>query len=164
MKTKKWKWAYLCFFLLVNIFIQIVGAAFTASSLSTWYTTLEKASWNPPGWVFGPVWTLLYFLIAIAGWLIYIKPPSEIRTKALTIYWIQLVVNGLWSYLFFYLRSPFLGLCDILILLVLIGWAMYIFWPLSRPATIIFAPYFLWTLYAATLNGAIWILNSRPFG
>lgn len=161
MRTKTGKLGWLFLFLLINVFIQLAGAFFTSSSVSNWYPTLEKASWNPPGWVFGPMWTLLYLLIAIAGWLIYLSPPSHMRTKALAIYWIQLGVNALWSYLFFYLRSPFLGLIDILILLTLIGRALYLFWPLSRTAFLIFTLYFLWILYATTLNGAIWILNMR---
>lgn len=159
MKIKTGKWWRLCLFLLATVFIQIIGAVFTNSSVSTWYPTLKKAAWNPPGWIFGPVWTVLYFLIAIAGWLLYLCPHSQKRSKALAIYWIQLSINGLWSYLFFYLQSPLLGLLDILTLLSLIGWALYLYWPLSRPAFFIFIPYFLWTLYATTLNGAIWILN-----
>jgi tryptophan-rich sensory protein len=161
MRTKTGKFGLLCLFLLMNVFIQIIGAFLTNSSVSTWYPTLEKASWNPPGWIFGPVWTLLYLLIAIAGWLIYLCPPSQMRTKALAVYWAQLVVNGFWSYLFFYLQSPFLGLFDVLMLLALIGWALYLFWPLSKPAFWIFVSYFLWVLYASMLNGAIWILNMR---
>lgn len=161
MRTRTRKFRVFCLFLLINIFIQIIGAFLTNSSLSTWYPTLEKASWNPPGWIFGPVWTLLYFLIATAGWLIYLYPPSEMRTKALVVYWTQLMVNGLWSYLFFYLQSPFLALFDILILLVLIGRALYLFWPLSRTAFWLFVPYFLWVFYASTLNIAIWILNIK---
>lgn len=157
------KWWYLSLFLLLNVVIQIVGAAFTQSSVTTWYPTLEKASWNPPGWVFGPVWTLLYCLIAIGGWLIYLKPPSRARKKALVIYWMQLGVNGIWSYLFFYLKSPILGLVDIFILVILIGWALFIFRRLSYYAFLIFVVYFLWTLYAATLNSAIWLLNRPSF-
>lgn len=161
MKNNSSKWQSLCLFLLVNVVIQIIGAAFTDSTVSTWYPTLKKASWNPPGWVFGPVWTLLYLLIAVAGWFIHLRPSSEMRTKALAIYWIQLGVNVLWSCFFFYLKSPILGLFDISVLLVLIGRSLYVFWPLSRSAFLIFVLYFLWTLYAATLNGAIWLLNMR---
>jgi translocator protein len=159
MKTKSRKWWYLCHFLAINFLIQIIGGAFTYSSVSTWYPTLLKASWSPPGWIFGPVWTLLYILIAIAGWLIYLKPPSKMRSKALSIYWTQLGINGLWSFLFFYLQSPLLGLLDILILLALIGWQLNLLRRLCPMGFLIFIPYFFWTLYAATLNGAIWILN-----
>ncbi|MBS0604543.1 MAG: tryptophan-rich sensory protein [Verrucomicrobia bacterium] len=161
MDSKNWKWWYLGFFLLLNVFILMIGGVFTASSVSTWYPTLEKASWSPPNWVFGPVWTVLYVLIAIAGWLIYLTPRSAMRKKALAIYWMQLGINCLWSYLFFYLQSPSLGLLDILLLLVLLGWALFVFRFLSRFAYIIFVPYFVWTLYAATLNVAIWMLNMK---
>lgn len=159
MQTKGRKWRALFLFLLVNVFIQIIGAALIGTSVSTWYPTLAKASWNPPGWIFGPVWTILYCLIAVAGWLIYLKPSSEMRTKGLVIYWIQLGVNGLWPYLFFYLKSPLLGLFDIVMLLVLICWEAFVFKSLSRFAFFIFIVYVLWVLYAATLNGAIWMLN-----
>lgn len=161
MRTKIEKISLFCFFLLINVCVQITGIFFTNSSVSTWYPTLEKISWNPPGWVFGPTWTLLYILIAIAGWLIFLCPPSQLRTKALTVYLSQLIVNGLWSYLFFYLQNPFLALFNILMLLVLIGWALYLFWRLSSSPFWIFIPYFLWVFYASILNGAIWILNMK---
>lgn len=159
MNNKNWKWWTLVFFLFVNVLVQIVGGIFTASSVSTWYYTLEKASWHPPSWVFGPVWTFLYLAIAIAGWLVCLKPSSKRKKTVIRIYWVQLAVNALWSYFFFYLKSPLLGLFDILILLPLIGWAIYEFWHLSRFSSFIFVIYFFWTAYAATLNGAIWILN-----
>lgn len=156
---KRSKWISLCYFLVLCFLIQVVGSVFTTSTVSTWYPSLHKASWTPPAWVFGPVWTLLYIMIAVSGWLIYLKPVSDRRKKALTLYGIQLAFNFLWSFLFFYLKSPALGLLDILLLVFVTGWSVFVFWRISRMASLLFVPYFLWTAYAATLNGAIWILN-----
>ena len=159
VSKQNWKWGYFCFFLLACLFVQIMGGLFTASTDSDRYPTLKKASWTPPPWVFGPVWTVLYIMIAIAGWLVYVSPFSKLRNKALILYWIQLGIKFLWSYLFFYLKSPALGFLDILLLLVLTGCAVFVFWRISRAASLLFIPYLIWTLSAATLNGATWILN-----
>lgn len=149
----------LCFFLVLCLLIEVLGGKLTDTSVATWYYTLQKPIWNPPNWLFGLVWTLLYICIAISGWLIFIKPPSKKRIKALFIYAAQLLFNLLWSFLFFFLQSPLLGLLDIALLLIFIFMTIGAFWSLSRLAAYLLIPYFAWTLYAATLNGAIWILN-----
>ena len=139
--------------------IAYLGGIFTETSVHSWYMGLKKASWNPPSWVFGPAWTLLYIMIAWSGWLIYLRPRSEKRTRALWIYGIQLFLNFLWSFFFFYLQRPILALIDILALLLTIAWTIMIFRPLSRRASLLMFPYFIWVAYAATLNMAICILN-----
>ena len=130
------------------------------SSVSQWYVTLQKPDWTPPSWVFGPVWTVLYLMIAISGWLIWMrKNPLQKKRVALVLYGAQLLCNLLWSYFFFSLQNPGLALLNICALLILIGLNIASFKKLYRPAAILLIPYFLWTLYAAALNAAIWSLN-----
>ncbi len=148
-------------FLLLVFLIEWIGHKMTFPSVQTWYTTLQKPLFTPPSWLFGPVWTLLYASIAIGGWLIWIKvPPTKQKKRALFVYTGQLIANLLWSYCFFFLQNPFLGLLDIGLLLILIGATIVLFWRLYPPAGWILVPYFLWTLYASFLNIFIWKLNS----
>lgn len=139
--------------------IAALGGFATQASLDPWYRNLVKASWNPPAWVFGPVWTILYVMIAVAGWLIFIAKKSDLRNRALVFYSLQLFFNFLWSFLFFYFQNPLLGLIDIVLLVVFLALTLKATWPLSRTAAYLLLPYFLWTLYAFTLNVAIFYLN-----
>lgn len=140
--------------------IAWAGHQFTAVSVSNWYVGIKKASWTPPAWVFGPVWFLLYLSIAISGWLIQTKiRSSSSKRLSLIVYGGQLLVNGLWPYFFFFLKSPLLGLIDILLLTCLIAINIRVFTRLYKPAGLLLIPYFLWTLYALTLNWATWELN-----
>ncbi len=139
--------------------IALLGAFATHASLDPWYAELQRPSWNPPASVFGPVWTFLYFLIAVAGWLLFISKKSEFRNRALLFYFLQLLFNLLWSFLFFYFQSPLLGLIDILLLTLFIGMTLHSAWAVSKWSCVLLIPYFLWTLYAVTLNGAIYFLN-----
>lgn len=150
----------LIFFLLVVFLIELGGQWLTAASVNDWYLTLKKPSWNPPSWVFGPVWTLLYISIAISGWLIYTKvEQSSKKTMALIVYTAQLFFNFIWSYFFFYLKSPAWALIDIFILAILILLNIILFSRLYRPAGLLLIPYLIWVLYAASLNFGIWSLN-----
>jgi len=146
-------------FLAICFSIATLGSFATEASLDPWYRNLVKASWNPPAWVFGPVWTILYVMIAVAGWLIFISKKSKLRKRALVFYSLQLFFNFLWSFLFFYFQNPLLGLIDIILLVVFIALTLRATWDLSRMAAYLLLPYFLWTLYALTLNGAIFYLN-----
>lgn len=135
--------------------IAALGSIATQHSIDTWYVTLQKASWNPPAWVFPPVWTALYTMIAISGWLIFISGKSLQRDRALLLYFLQLGLNGAWSFFFFYFQSPILSLIDIGLLVVLLEATLRITWPVSKRATYLLIPYFVWTIYALTLNAAI---------
>jgi len=159
MKKDISRWLVLVGFILVCLLVEIIGGWLTGTSVLTWYPSLKKASFNPPSWVFGPVWTILYVMIAISGWSIFCTRKSNKRKLALIIYGLQLILNLLWSFLFFFLRSPLLGLLDIGILLVSIAWAAILFWPLSRIAFWLLIPYFLWTAYASILNLSIVLQN-----
>jgi benzodiazapine receptor len=147
-------------FLILVFSIQWIGFLLTEPSVRGWYPTLIKPDWTPPSWVFGPVWTLLYFSIALAGWLIWNQAENgPLKTKALFFYGLQLLSNLIWSYFFFYLHNPGLGLLDIALLVGLIGINIGQFLKLYPPAGFLLLPYFLWTLFAFALNVAIWNLN-----
>lgn len=139
--------------------LQILGSFLTTQAVSTWYPTLIKPSWTPPNWVFGPVWVCLYIMIAISGWLLYRSKHSHNRTVALMLYGSQLVLNCTWSFLFFFLRSPLLGLINIFLLCLLIILTIIKSWHLTRVGSVLLVPYLAWILYATTLNSAIWLLN-----
>lgn len=157
---KKYMRFSLLIFILLCLAVEILASYLTNQSVSTWYLTLEKPWWNPPGWVFGPVWTILYLMIAFSGWLIYKAKPSYRRSTALVFYGGQLILNFFWSFFFFFLKSPILGLIDILLLSLLIILTIINAWPVRRLAAILLIPYLIWVMYATTLNVAIWLLNS----
>ena len=146
-------------FILICLLLEILASYWTNQTVSTWYPELKKPAWNPPGWLFGPVWTILYVMIAISGWLIYKAAPSRKRSIALTVYAGQLILNFIWSFFFFFLRSPILGLIDIVFLLLLIILTIINAWPVRQLAAILLIPYLIWVMYAATLNAGIWFLN-----
>ena len=132
----------------------------TAQGVRDWYPTLVKPSFNPPSWVFGPVWTLLYLMMGIAAFLVWQKGWESGAVKtALALFAIQLILNGLWSVLFFGMRSPGLAFAEILLLWISIGGTMVLFWRVAPVAGMLLLPYEAWVTFAAVLNGAIWILN-----
>lgn len=138
-----------------------LGALFTSSSVSTWYTTLEKPALNPPAWIFGPVWITLYFLMGVAAFLVWQAGMRRREVKlALTAFFVQLILNAIWSPLFFGWQSPLFALIDIVLLLAAIVWAMFLFYKVSRLAAYLLAPYLLWVCFATYLNTAILILNA----
>jgi len=140
--------------------VGIISTPFTLAAIPTWYSTLNKPPFSPPNWIFGPVWTALYFLMGVAAFLIWKKGLKNKQVKkALTYFVAQLAFNFLWSFLFFGLHSPILGLLDILILWVLILITMIKFYKLSKPAVYLLIPYILWVSFATILNLSIVILN-----
>ena len=158
MKQKK-IWISLVVFILLCFVVEIVSSFWTKETVSTWYPLLAKPSWTPPDWVFGPVWTCLYIMIAISGWLIYRAKHSHKRTIALRLYGIQLALNFIWSFVFFSLQNPLLGLIDIVLLCLLISLTIIKAWPVRSLASILLIPYLVWVLYATSLNAGIWLLN-----
>lgn len=133
----------------------------TRPALETWYGGLAKPAWTPPDWVFGPVWTLLYAMMAVAAWLVWRRAGWDGARAALVLYFVQLGLNFLWSPLFFGLRSPGLGLVDIAALVCVLAATVIAFLRVDRLAGWLMAPYLAWVGYAAALNAAIWIAN-RP--
>jgi tryptophan-rich sensory protein len=138
----------------------LLGSIFTTSNIPTWYASLEKPSFSPPNWLFGPVWTLLYILMGIAFAIIW-RRYGVLRGAgfAMAIFLVQLVFNILWSAAFFALHSPLLGLIDIIILLLLIIVTIISFNRVSYGGSFLLIPYVLWVGFATILNAAIYILN-----
>jgi tryptophan-rich sensory protein len=137
----------------------ILGALFTTTGVGSWYQGLVKPSWNPPNWIFGPVWTTLYTLMGIAAFLVWKTPASPMRTQALYLYAAQLILNTIWSFAFFGLESPNMGVYIIFPLLILIVLATMRFFALSKIAGGLMIPYILWVSFAAWLNVTIMRLN-----
>jgi translocator protein len=135
----------------------VLGSLFTFSSLSTWYVTLKKPPFTPPGSIIGIVWTILYFLMGIALYLVWEKMPKS--KKAVAAYSIQLAFNLLWSFLFFYLKSPLYGLIGIALLWIAVAATMMAFYRFSKSATFLLAPYIIWVSFAAYLNYSVFLLN-----
>jgi len=137
------------------------GAFFTsADSLNNWYAGLNKASFTPPSWLFGPVWTTLYIMMAVAAFLIWRKGLANRSVRlAMICFIVQLLLNALWSPLFFGLHSPLLGLIDIFLLLFAIILTLISFEPVSTPAVLLLVPYLAWVTFAAVLNLSIYFLN-----
>ncbi len=137
-----------------------IGSIFTTSSIPTWYASLNKPSFNPPNWVFAPVWTVLYLLMGIALYLIWRKGLSDKNVKiAFMVFVFQLVLNSLWSFLFFGLESPFAAFIEIIILWIAILVSIILFFRISWIAGVLLIPYILWVSFASVLNFAIWRLN-----
>jgi len=135
------------------------GSVFTASSVKTWYPSLLKPPGTPPSWVFGPVWSILYLLMGAAAWLVWRQRIHEDVWLALALFMVQLILNGLWSFVFFRLRRPGAALVEITVLLAAIAMTAMRFAELSRLAFWPMTPYFAWVLYASYLNFGIWRLN-----
>jgi benzodiazapine receptor len=140
--------------------ISLLGNAVTIPQVLTWYPTLAKPPFNPPNWVFGPVWTMLFALMAFGVWRILRLPAATPgRARALTVYHLQLALNLAWSCVFFGLNSPLGGILVILPFLGLILWMIALFAPLDRLAAHLQWPYVAWVSFATLLNVSIWWLN-----
>lgn len=138
----------------------ILGSLVTITGEGSWYSTILKPSFNPPGFLFGPVWTLLYILMGISLYLVWMEGPARKEVRlALIAFAIQLGLNTLWSFLFFGLQSPFLGLVEIVILWISIVATVILFYRVNRTAAILLIPYLAWVSFATFLTYNIWILN-----
>ncbi|MEK7622670.1 MAG: TspO/MBR family protein [Patescibacteria group bacterium] len=131
----------------------LIGSLFTFSAISSWYQFLNKPSFSPPNWLFGPGWTILYLMMGLAWYLAWRKGAPK------TLFLVHLFFNSLWSVLFFGLRSPRLGLIGIVILWGLIVAAMIQFYRFNKLSTWLLVPYLLWVSFASVLNFSIWQLN-----
>jgi tryptophan-rich sensory protein len=133
----------------------------TRESITTWYPTLIKPSFNPPNWIFAPVWSMLYAMMGIAAGLVWNRMDfeKELVKKALIFFTIQLALNVLWSYLFFGLHNPLLALVEIVLLLLMIFETYLQFKKIDKVASMLLLPYLAWVSFAAVLNASIWWLN-----
>ena len=133
---------------------------FTVSSIPDWYSALRKSSLNPPDWVFGPVWTVLFLLMGISLYLVWDKGLKEKNVKrGLVFFGVQLSLNTLWSIIFFGLKSPTLAFIEIFILWIAILFTIIEFYRISKPAAYLLVPYFMWVSFAIFLNYSIVVLN-----
>jgi translocator protein len=136
--------------------VGALGGAVTAQSVIEWYPTLNKPSWNPPSWLFAPVWTVLFIMMAVAAWLVWKTGNSR---YALIIWAGQLALNLAWSFLFFGARSPMLGLIEIMFLWLSIAATVFLFAQKSKVAAYLMVPYLCWVSFATALDAAIVMLN-----
>lgn len=141
-------------------FAGIIGSLVTTTGEGSWYAAIEKPPFNPPGFVFGPVWTTLYILMGISLYLIWMEGTGRREVRlALIFFSTQLVLNALWTFLFFGLQSPFLGLVEIIILWLFIVATIVAFYRFNKTAAFLMVPYLAWVTFAAFLTYSIWILN-----
>ncbi|MBM3839654.1 MAG: tryptophan-rich sensory protein [Verrucomicrobia bacterium] len=143
-------WLALCFS------AAATGALFMPGE---WYATLRKPSWNPPSWVFGPVWTTLYTMMAVAAWMVWKRGGFISQRRSLVPFLVQLALNTAWTPIFFGLRRSGLAFAEIILLWLAIAWTIALFWQVQRPAAWLLVPYLAWVSFAAVLNGTLWRLN-----
>lgn len=160
MSTKKFQILPFIICLLIPLSIGAIGGIFTFESVKTWYTTLNKPSFNPPNGVFGPVWTTLYILMGISSYLIWQKRNTVSGYKwALSTYFLQLLLNLMWSFLFFNRHQIGFSLVEIGILLLTIIITAFQFYRIDKLAGLLFIPYILWVSFASYLTYSIYLLN-----
>lgn len=164
MKIKNIKTLLGC--ILICELAGFVGALFSISAIPTWYVTLAKPILNPPSWVFGPVWTILYALMGISLYLVLQQGHEKENVKtvisskvAVKIFFVQLLLNAIWSIIFFGLKNTGLALFDILAMWLAIVTTIFTFYKISKPASYLLLPYLAWVSFATYLNYSIWILN-----
>lgn len=137
-----------------------LGGLVTTPQIPGWYATLAKPTWNPPAWIFGPVWSLLYLLMAVAAWLVWRQAGIAGARLPLGLFAVQLTLNSLWSVLFFGLHSPGAAAAEILLLWGAILATLITFWQRSKLAGGLLVPYLAWVSFATVLNVTIWRLNA----
>lgn len=143
-------WLALCF---------AASASAVFVSTGDWYASLNKPPWNPPVWVFGPAWTLLYILMAVAAWLVWREGGWQAQGRALRLFLLQWFLNALWTPLFFGLHRPGLAFAEIIALWLAIAATLWSFWSVRKLAGVLLVPYLAWVGFAAVLNFTIWRLN-----
>jgi tryptophan-rich sensory protein len=152
-------WLALVGFLVLCFAVAGLGGLATGRSAGTWYPTLTKPTWTPPAWVFGPVWTALYLMMAVAAWLVWRKAGVAGARTALGLFGVQLALNAAWSWLFFGLRLPGAAFAELVVLWAAIVATVVAFWRTCPLAGALLLPYLAWCSFAAALNFALWRLN-----
>lgn len=153
-------WTALIVFIAANAAAAATGAIFRPGS---WYETLRKPSWTPPNWLFGPAWTLLYAMCAAAGYILWVSAAPGEATVPLIFYALQLLLNGLWSGIFFGMRRPDLAFGELVLLWLALLCTILTFWTVRVDAALLLLPYLAWVTFAGALNFAVWRLNA-PIG
>jgi translocator protein len=147
------KWSALVGFIVLCLAVGGGAGYLTSNSVLTWFPTLVKPSFNPPAWLFAPVWTTLYIMMAVAAWLVWLRKGS------LVLFYVQLALNFAWSLLFFGLHSPAMALIDIAAMWIAILLTLLGFWKVDARAGWLLVPYLAWVSFASVLNASIWWLN-----
>ena len=149
--------------LLISILLALsagfIGSFFTTPSIASWYAFINKPSFSPPNWLFAPVWTLLYILMSIAAFLIWQKRDNPKAKQALRFYGTQLILNALWSIIFFGMHNPGLAFLEIIFLWSFILITLIKFYQINKIAGLLFIPYLLWVSFALILNLFVWMIN-----
>ena len=150
--------------IIISIAIPLIvgglGGYFTSSSVNGWYSTIQKPSFNPPAWLFGPVWRTLYVIMGISFFIVWKKNMlTPLKKKAMVFYFLQLALNLLWSFIFFYKKQPGWAFAEIILLLITITTTTIYFFRISKTAGWLMAPYIAWVCFATILNYSIWMLN-----
>lgn len=153
------KWLKLAVCILIPLAAGWIGSIFTTSSVGSWYLSINKPLFNPPSWVFGPVWTILFILMGISLYLIVKNGITKKNKAAVFAFGFQIALNTLWSFLFFGMHSPGAAFIEIIILWLAILANIILFYKISRKAAYLLLPYILWVSFAAVLNFSIWMLN-----
>ena len=143
-------WCALC--------LSTAGTGFFVS-IDGWYAALHKPVWNPPAWIFGPVWTLLYLMMGVAAWLIWREGGWKTRLWPLRLFLAQLLLNAIWTPLFFGMHQIGLALVNIALLWLSLAATLIVFWRVHRPAGLLLFPYLAWVSFAAFLNFTLWRMN-----
>ncbi len=148
--------------LTVTYLSSAIAGYVTRLNIDPWYQSLNKLSFSPPNWIFGPVWTILYALMSIAIWVVYEKTKStdlNFSKKILKIYFYHLIINFTWSFVFFYYHLIFAAFINIIFLIVAIGILMVLYFPKSKISFVLMIPYFVWVMFAAILNFGLYLIN-----
>lgn len=143
----------------LTLLVWFAWSYFTMGSIESWYIDLNKPSFNPPNWIFWPVWTILYILIWISFYLIWMKWFWAEKSKVKIVYFLQLLLNFSWSFTFFYLQNPLYWLVNIILLWLIIIYNIILFYKIDKKAWSIMIPYLLWVTFASALNLSLYILN-----
>lgn len=153
----------LAVFLLLSFATAALGSVASINAAG-FYGELQQPAWAPPGWLFGPVWTVLFLLMAVAGWLVWRRHGVAGARLALGLFVAQMVANALWSWLFFAWRLGGPAFVEVLLLWALIAATLWTFWRLHRLAAVLLAPYLAWVSFAAVLNFTLWRMNPGLLG
>jgi tryptophan-rich sensory protein len=158
-KGAEMRWIWLLSWFGLCFAVAGVSGSWTASEIPGWYRTLVRPAFAPPNWIFGPVWTLLYALMAVAAWQLWLLPASGLRTWGLVLFLAQLALNFAWSFIFFRCRALGAALAEVVVLWAAIGATTLVFGQISPSAAWLMAPYWAWVTFAAVLNAAYWRMN-----
>lgn len=145
---------------MIPLMVGAIAGFFTSESVNSWYVNVNKPSFNPPSWLFAPVWTALYLMMGIAFYLVWKAAVTDaLKKQAMTFYAVQLFLNFIWSFIFFYLQQPGWAMVDIVLMWIMILLTIIWFGKISPVAAWLLVPYICWVSFAALLNYSIWKLN-----